>query len=165
MSLTIQKDRVATIHYVLRDDEGEIIDASERDEPLPYLHGHDNIVPGLKVALEGKAKGETISVIVPPEEGYGEVTSDELQAMPKEAFPDDIEPGDQLEFEDEEGDSIPIWVVEIQDDVVHVDVDHPLAGVNLHFEVEVLDVREATAQELEDGYPAGEGDDEDDDAE
>ena len=160
MNLTIQNDRVATIHFVLKDDDGEIIDSSrEENEPLVYLHGHENIVPGLEAALLGKSAGAKVKVVVEPADGYGESTTDELQAMPREAFPEDVEAGDYLVFEGEDGEEMPIWVVEVEDDVVHIDVDHPLAGMRLHFDVEVLEVREATVEELDHGHPHFEGED------
>jgi len=154
MKLTIQNDHVATINFVLKDDEGEVIDASEANDPLVYLHGHENVVPGLEAALLGKAPGDRVQVVVEPADGYGETTTDELVAIPREAFEgDDIEPGMLVELEDEDGDLIPVWIAEIDDDAVHVDVDHPLAGLRLHFDCEILEVRKATADELEHGHP------------
>ena len=159
MKLTIQNDRVATLNFVLKDDDGDVIDASEAGDPLIYLHGHDNIVPGLEKALNGKSTGDKVKVVVEPADGYGETTTDELQAIPREAFPEDVEPGMLVELEDEDGEMVPIWVVEVEDDVVHVDIDHPLAGMRLHFDVDVVDVRAATAEEIEHGHPHVDGED------
>lgn len=154
---TIQKDHVVTLHYILRDDDGDVIDASEAGDPMIYLHGHESIVPGLEKALDGKAVGDKLKVVVEPEDGYGETTSEELEPLPREAFPEEIEPGMHFLVEDDDGDMCPVWIVEFDDEVVHVDLDHPLAGVRLNFEVEVLDVRPATKNELEHGHVHGEG--------
>lgn len=161
MKLTIQNDRVATLNFVLTDDDGDIIDASEAGDPLVYLHGHENVVPGLETALLGKSAGDKLKVVVEPEDGYGEATTDELHAIPREAFDDDIEAGMLVELEDEDGEMIPVWIAEIEDDVVHVDVDHPLAGMRLHFDLEVLDVRAATDDEIAHGHPHFEDEDDD----
>ncbi|MCA9494678.1 MAG: peptidylprolyl isomerase [Myxococcales bacterium] len=153
---TIQKDHVVTIHYILRDDDGDVIDASEAGEPMIYLHGHENIVPGLEKQLEGKKVGDKLTAVVEPEDGYGEPSVAELEPLPREAFPEDIEAGMQFMVEDDDGDLCPVWIVEFDDEVVHVDLDHPLAGVRLHFEVEIVEIRPATKEELAHGHVHGE---------
>ncbi|TNF23672.1 MAG: peptidylprolyl isomerase [Deltaproteobacteria bacterium] len=160
MNLKIENDRVATLNFVLKDDDGDIIDASEADAPLVYLHGHENIVPGLEAALLGKVAGDRVQVVVEPQDGYGETTTDELIALPRDAFEGDVEVGDLVELEDDDGDLIPVWVAEVDDDAIHVDVDHPLAGMRLHFDVEVLAVRSATEDEIGHGHPHFDDDDE-----
>lgn len=155
---TIADGMVVSMHYTLKDDEGEVLDSSREDgEAFAYLHGHGNIVPGLEKALVGLAPGAKLEVVVPPEEGYGAIESDGPEAVDRAAFPPDAElfPGMPLVAESEDGHDFTVFVVEVKDDVVLVDTDHPLAGENLHFEVEVLDVREATAVELSHGHPHG----------
>lgn len=150
-ALTAQTDRVVTIHYVLTLGEGKEVDRSG-DEPLVYLHGHENIVPGLERQLEGKGIGDKLKVTVAPADGYGEADSDSTKKMPKAAFPPGVEVGMQLAMEDEEGDEMPLWVKEVTQDSVVIDFNHPLAGETLHFDVEVVDVRAATEEELAHGH-------------
>jgi FKBP-type peptidyl-prolyl cis-trans isomerase SlyD len=151
----IAKDRVAAIHYVLRDDEGEVLDSSEGDEPLTYLHGADNIVTGLEEGLAGKAAGDEVTVVVSPEKGYGPRTTDGPEAWPRKAFPAelDLEEGMELDVQTPDGASRTIHVVGVEGDEVWIDRDHPLAGMTLRFEVKVVSVRDATSAELAHGHP------------
>ena len=149
---------VVTLQYTLRDDDGEILDSSDDGEPLSYLHGADNIVPGLERELTGKKAGDTFKVAVAPADGYGERTGQTTQ-VPREALGEatDIEVGDQVYAQDEDGDVIPLWITELATDHVMVSPDHPLAGATLHFQIEVSSIRSATAEELEHGHPHGPG--------
>ena len=151
--MQIANETAVWLKYTLKNDAGEILDASEDDEPLIYIHGQGDIVPGLEKALAGKAAGEKLSVKVSPEEGYGVRSEKKVQTVPRSAFEDDaeIEPGTQFQAEGPDGVSI-VTVVEVDDDEVTIDANHPLAGENLHFEVEVMKVRAATAEELEHGH-------------
>jgi FKBP-type peptidyl-prolyl cis-trans isomerase SlyD len=157
MANTIEVDKVVTFHYVLRNDSGSVIDRSQTDAPLEYLHGSGAIVPGLERALEGKAAGEKLKVAVPPEDGYGARDPNGRQEFPRDDFPEDlmIEPGMQLMVENEEGDEVPVWVLSVDARRVTLDLNHPLAGEKLHFEVDVVSIRDATAEELEHGHPHG----------
>jgi len=150
----IEDDVVVTLHYTLRDPSGELLDQSDADDPLLYLHGHENIVPGLEDALAGRAVGEKLDAVIPPEQGYGP-KSGESERVPRSAMPPDVEIGMELLAEDEEGDVSPFWIVGIEGDEVLVTQDHPLAGVTLHFSVEVIAMRPATKEELEHGHPHG----------
>jgi FKBP-type peptidyl-prolyl cis-trans isomerase SlyD len=161
---SIAAGKVVTLAYSLRDEEGDVLDSSEDDGPLVYLHGQDNIVPGLEKALTGKTVGEKLRVVVPPEEGYGEWDEEGVQVLARGTFPPEVEleVGLQLVMEDEDGDPMPFWIAEIAGDDVTIDFNHPLAGAQLDFDVEVLAIRDATEAELSHGHPHEDGDDHDD---
>ncbi|MDX9959846.1 MAG: peptidylprolyl isomerase [Clostridia bacterium] len=150
--MNIEKDRVVSIDYELKDSEGKIIDRSEGD-PLTYLHGNDNLIPGLERELEGKKAGDSLSVTVAPADGYGERDDELIFAVSKSDFaePDKIEVGMQFQAHQEGSVNI-VTVVGVTDDEVKVDANHPLAGKTLHFDVNVKEVREASAEELEHGH-------------
>ncbi len=153
----IADDVVVTIDYTLRNSGGQVLDSSSGDEPLTYLHGHQNIVPGLEAALTGKRKGDTVKIAVPPEEGYGPRDPAGVRALSRDTFPPeaDVRPGVQFVAELEDGEHIALWIVGVDDEHVHVDMNHPLAGETLHFEVEVVELRQANANELTHGHPHG----------
>jgi FKBP-type peptidyl-prolyl cis-trans isomerase SlyD len=150
---------VVTIHYTLSNDAGQILDTSEGMEPMAYLHGADNIVTGLEKALDGKAVGDDLKVAVPPEEGYGLSSGADPFTVERGAFPDgvELESGMQFGAEDEQGNMRPVWIVHVDDEGVHLTLDHPLAGETLHFEVKVVELRAATAEEVAHGHPHGPG--------
>jgi len=145
---------VVSFNYTLTDDSGAVIDSSEGGAPLQYLHGYDNIIPGLESALEGVECGHKSTVIVEPSDGYGEVDDEAIFEGGRDKFPDGMEicTGMQFAGETPNGD-VPLTVVEVRDDSVVVDANHPLAGERLHFDVEVVDIRPASDEELELGYP------------
>ncbi len=151
--MQISKDKVVAINYTLRDSEGEVLDASPEGEPLQYVHGAGNIIPGLENALEGKEPGDDLSVTVPPEEAYGERDDRLQQDVPLEMFQgvDKVEPGMRFQAQTEGGTQI-VTVAAVEDDKVTVDANHPLAGQTLSFEVNVSEVREASDEELEHGH-------------
>lgn len=151
--MTIAANKVAAIHYTLTNNDGEVLDSSTGQEPLVYLHGFQNLVPGLELALTGKAVGDKLSVTVKPEDGYGEVDPDMVQELPRDMFAgvDDIEVGMEFHAQTDNGLQI-VEVIEIDGDTVTIDGNHPLAGVTLNFEVEVMEIREATAEELQHGH-------------
>ncbi len=152
--MEITKDRVASLEYSLHLGDGKIIDSSEEDDLLVYLHGHEEIVPGLEKALEGKKVGDTLKVEVPPEDAYGEYDPEGVEEVPREDFPAEmeLEAGGMVSATDEDGDEVDFLVKEVKGNTVVVDFNHPLAGKTLHFEVKVREVREATAEELEHGH-------------
>ncbi len=154
---TITKDTAARFNYTLKDDEGTIIDQSQ-GEPLAYLHGHNNIIPGLEKALEGKSAGEKISVSIEPADGYGEYQEQAVQTVPRSNFQgvEDIQPGMQFQSE-ADGQIMLVAVTEVNKDSITVDANHPLAGKNLNFEVEIVEVRAATEDELNHGHVHGAG--------
>ena len=144
---------VATIHYTLTDDAGTIIDRSSPDAPLSYLHGAGNIVPGLEQALTGHKVGDRFSADIPPETGYGPRHDGLVQTLPISAFQgaDTVQPGMQFEARTEQGPLV-FMVTRVEENQVTVDGNHPLAGKTLHFAIEVADVRDSTAQELQQGH-------------
>jgi FKBP-type peptidyl-prolyl cis-trans isomerase SlyD len=149
--------KVVSIHYTLRDDAGDVVDSSAEGDPLEYLHGAGNIVPGLEAAMAGRAVGDKFSVDVPPDQGYGEVDDDQVRTVPRRAFPAGLEPevGMQLMVAGEDDEPMPVWIAEFDDEEITLDANHPLAGETLHFEIEVVAVRAATAEEVEHGHPHG----------
>lgn len=152
MSLAITQDRVVSLSYTLTIDGAEI----ERGN-IDYLHGHQNIVPGLEEGLEGAEAGAKLSVEVPPGLGYGERMEMELQRVPRTAFPEDmdIQRGMQFGAHGPDGHAIPVWVADVESDVVVIDLNHPLAGATLVFDVEILSVREGTDEEKSHGHMHG----------
>ncbi|MCV6627351.1 MAG: peptidylprolyl isomerase [Cellvibrionaceae bacterium] len=144
---------VGIIHYTLRNEGGETIDTSEGEAPLEYLHGYQNIVPGLELELAGKKVGDKLKTVIAAEQGYGEIDPNLIQELPLEMFQgvEKVEPGMEFHAETEHGLQI-VEVVEVEQDTVTIDGNHPLAGLDLHFEVEVVGIREATADELEHGH-------------
>ena len=157
--MQISKDLVASIHYTLKNADGEVLDTSEGQEPLHYVHGAQNIVPGLEKELEGKTSGDKLAVVVEPIDGYGEYNAELIQELPKDMFAgvDTIEVGMEFQSQTPEGDMQIIEVKSIDGDKITVDGNHPMAGQTLHFDVEITDVREATKDELEHGHVHGEG--------
>lgn len=153
--MQIAQQKVVTIDYTLTDDEGAIIDKSEGGS-FAYLHGAGNIIPGLEQALEGKQAGDSLQVQVAPDEGYGQRNDELAQTVPKEMFGDqEPQTGQQFYAETPDGQTIMVTVVAADGDQVTIDANHPLAGVNLNFDVQVLEVRDASAEELEHGHVHG----------
>lgn len=152
----IEDDRVVGLSYTLTDADGAELDRATRDDPLLYLHGHDNIVPGLEAALAGRAVGDRFDVELAPEDAFGPRLADAERVVPRDAFPEELElsPGLELALE-EDGEIIPFWIKHADDDRVVIDLNHPFAGRTVRFTGEVLTIREATADELEHGHPHG----------
>lgn len=157
--MKIADNCVVTMHYTLTNGKGQVIDSSRQGDPLPYLHGAGNIVPGLEKELLDLEPGATVKVIVQPEEAYGPVFEEAVQTIPKDAFQgvDEIEPGMQFQAQGPEGQVQLITVKEIEEDGIVVDGNHPLAGQVLHFDVEIVEVREATDEEKDNGHPHRDG--------
>ncbi len=158
MQQHIAKDKVVSIDYTLTGAAGEVIDSSQGGEPLTYLHGGGNIIPGLERALEGKSVGDQVNATVAPDQGYGQKPPALVQGVPRTQFPGvtDIKVGMQFQAQTNHGPRV-VTVVGVSDDTVTVDANHPLAGETLNFAVKVVDVRDATAQELDHGHPHGPG--------
>ena len=149
---------VASIHYTLKNDAGEVLDSSDGREPLLYLHGAGNIIPGLENALVGKVAGDKVSVSVNPEEGYGLPQDDLVQIVPRESFQgvDQIDVGMRFQADSSQGPMV-VTVTAVDEENVTVDGNHPLAGENLNFDAEVVEVRAASDEEKEHGHPHGPG--------
>jgi FKBP-type peptidyl-prolyl cis-trans isomerase SlyD len=155
--MQIAQNKVVTLDYTLKDDDGKVVDQSEGGQFL-YLHGASNIIPGLENALEGKAAGDQVSVTIAPEDGYGERSEEMVQQVPKEMFQGtDVKVGAQYHAQGPNGEQLVVTVVEHNDETVTVDGNHPLAGVQLNFDVKVMDVRDATDDELSHGHVHGPG--------
>ncbi len=154
----VTKNKVISIAYTLRLSGGDLIDESTAEEPLLYLHGAGNIVPGLEKELEGAAVGAKLSAVVPPDEGYGPRIGDP-QEVPRAAFPEgaELHEGMAVMAEDEQGHQIPLFITGLTEETVTVDPNHPLAGETLHFEVTVVETRDATVEEIAHGHPHGPG--------
>lgn len=154
----IANDTVVSFNYTLTNEQGEVLDKSN-GEPLAYLHGHHNIIPGLENALVGKTVGDKLTVTVEPKDGYGEYLAEAVQEVPRANFQgvDNISAGMQFQTQTEDGHVMLVTVKDVNDDVVIVDGNHPLAGVTLTFDVEIVEVREATADEIAHGHAHGIG--------
>lgn len=157
--MELTKDMVVTINYHLKDDDGNTIDQSS-DGSFTYLHGAKNIIPGLENALEGKKAGDELSLTIEPAEAYGEKNLENIQRVPRNMFPPDIDIKPGMQFNAQSGDGQPLAVVvtAVEDDAIIVDGNHPLAGMTLHFEIEVINVREASEEELQHGHVHAPGD-------
>ncbi len=158
--MKVAANSVVNIDYRLTSPEGELIDSSEGEAPLAYLHGHGQIVPGLERALLGKTAGDHLEVELAPADGYGEREAEKVIEISKEALPEGVSPevGMELLADGPDGELLPVWVTNVAADTVTLDANHPLAGQTLCFAVTVRGVREATAEELEHGHVHGEGD-------
>jgi FKBP-type peptidyl-prolyl cis-trans isomerase SlyD len=155
--MQITDNTAVQFHYTLTNSSGEQLDSSHGEEPLSYLHGAGNIIPGLEAALAGKTAGESFSVTIPPADAYGEIDDSMVQIVSKKMFDGmDIEIGMQFHADVSHGAGV-ITVTEIQGDDVTVDGNHPLAGETLIFDVNVVDVRQATADEIAHGHIHGAG--------
>ena len=154
MSLLIGNNLVVSMHYKLTNNEGQVLDSSEGAEPLSYLHGAGNIIPGLEQALVGKVQGEKLQVQVAPGDAYGEIRAEMIQVVPRAAFQgvDTIEPGMAFQAQGPDGATQQIMVREVDGDNITIDANHPLAGVELTFDVEIVGVREASEEEIAHGH-------------
>ena len=161
--LKVADNLVVGMEYVLILADGQVIDQSQPGEPLYYLQGHQNIIPGLEKELAGLSVGDEKEVTVAPADAYGESYPENVQEIPKDLFPEGatIFPGMPLQLNNPEtGQMIPAQITEVKDDVVIVDMNHPLAGETLTFNVRIAAIREASAEELEHGHAHGvDGDD------
>lgn len=157
--MSISQHKVVTIHYKVADSVSEdVIDSSEGGDPMTYLHGAQNIIPGLEQALEGKAVGDELEVVIEAADAYGEHSADRVQQVPLSAFQDmdQVEAGMMVTAQTEHG-QVNLLVTEVEGDQVTVDANHPLAGKSLKFNVTVEDVREASEEELAHGHVHGPG--------
>ena len=159
MSETVAAGKVVLMHYTLTNPEGETLDSSAGRDPLAYLHGASNIVPGLERQLTGLAVGDHVDAVVPPEEGYGMRNPNATHVLSKSAFPEDfpIAVGTPLALQGEGGQVLHCFIVAVREDAVMVDANHPLAGVTLHFAVDIVEIRDASDEEKAHGHPHGVG--------
>jgi FKBP-type peptidyl-prolyl cis-trans isomerase SlyD len=154
----ITADSVVLIHYTLKDDSGAVLDSSAGGEPLAYIQGHGNLVPGLEKALEGKQDGNTLVITVSPADGYGIRDEKLVQRVPKRSLQGSGEIRKGMQFQARTDDGMRLFTVTgVAGDMVMLDGNHPLADQNLHFDIEVVSVRESTTEELEHGHVHGAG--------
>jgi FKBP-type peptidyl-prolyl cis-trans isomerase SlyD len=155
--MKIASGSVVGIDYSLHLGDGKVIDASAPGEPMTYLHGEGQIVPGLEAALEGLSIGDTRQVVLSPDEGYGDHDPSGVQEVQRTAFPPGFEPkiGMELTAEGPDGEPVPFSVREVRPESVVIDLNHPLAGKTLHFDVTIREVRAATPDEIAHGHAHG----------
>ncbi|TLS68170.1 peptidylprolyl isomerase [Mariprofundus erugo] len=156
--MQIADNKVVSIHYTLTNDDGEVIDSSRDAEPLVYLHGAENIIPGLEQALAGKVAGDDLKVSIAPSDAYGDFDENMVQVVPREMFQgvDTLEPGMEFQAQTSQGVQV-IRIAAVDGDDITIDGNHPLAGETLHFDVSVAAVREASEEELAHGHVHGHG--------
>jgi FKBP-type peptidyl-prolyl cis-trans isomerase SlyD len=148
-----EKNKVVSFNYTLKDSDGNELDSSEGSEPLTYLHGAENIIPGLEAAINEKAAGDSVTAVIAPEDAYDQRNEEQVSKVPRDKFGgiEGLAVGVQLQAQTPDGPRI-VRVVDMDDENVTIDANHPLAGVTLHFEVTVTDVRDATEEEIEHGH-------------
>jgi FKBP-type peptidyl-prolyl cis-trans isomerase SlyD len=152
--MQVKSGAVVSLTYTLTDDEGITIDSNVGHPALVYLHGYGNIIPGLEKGLEGASNGDKLNVDVAPADGYGDVDAERLFELGKEDFPEGLPLEEGMQFVAETGSGeMALTITEVRDATVICDANHPLAGMTLHFAIEILDVREATKEELEAEQP------------
>ncbi|MFP4352499.1 MAG: peptidylprolyl isomerase [Puniceicoccaceae bacterium] len=151
--MEIEKDKVVTMHYTLRNDNGDVLDSSEGKDPLSYLHGRGNLIPGLERRIEGESAGSEKEVRVPSQEAYGAEDPSKKFEVPRAQFPEEAEivPGARFRAEGASG-PVVVRVDSVAGDQVTIDANHPLAGQDLNFSVKVVAVRDASAEEIERGH-------------
>lgn len=156
--MQIGKNKVVTLNYVLKNDAGEILDQSQ-DGSFLYLHGASNIIPGLEQALENKSVGDSFNVNIAAADAYGERDDSMVQVVPRDMFEADapVEAGMQFHAQTPEGHMITVTVTSVEGDEITVDGNHPLAGEALNFDVSVVDIRDASEEELDHGHVHGPG--------
>ena len=151
--MQIANNTVVSIYYTLKDSEGKILDQAPEGHPLVYLHGHQNIIPGLEAALVNKSVGDSVEASIEPEQAYGTVNPALIQEVPREQFQGiaTLEVGMQFQASTESG-PVPVVITKVGEDLITVDGNHPLAGKSLNFSVKIDDIRDATAEELAQGH-------------
>ena len=158
--MTVGKNKVVSLNYTLKNSEGNVLDTSEGRAPLMYLHGVGGLIPGLESQLEGKEKGTKMNVVIAPEDAYGKRSGDLLHVVPKSGFRgeegDEMVVGMQVQLETENGPAI-ATIAKIEGEDVTLDLNHPLADMELHFDVSIEDIREATEEEINHGHAHGPG--------
>lgn len=149
----VQDDVIVTLHYTVTVD-GEVVDTSQNDEPIFFIQGKGQIIPGLEHALYGMKTGESKEFAVAPKDAYGEVDEDAFAEIPRSEFPPEIpiEAGVELQLSNDEGEELEAFIVSADEDTVHLNFNHPLAGKKLDFSVQVIELRQATAEELDHGH-------------
>jgi len=158
--MKISSNKVATLAYTLKDDDGQILDKADKENPFLYMHGTGGIIKGLESALDDKSVDDSFNIIVAPEDAYGERDDKLIETVPRNMFEgisdENMVPGAQFHAQTPQGTQV-ITIASVQDETVNIDANHPLAGQTLHFEVAVMDIREATEEEIAHGHPHAAG--------
>lgn len=156
--MNITEKCVVSMHYKLTDEAGQLLDES-KDVPLAYIHGTNSLIPGLEKQLDGKSAGDKITATVPPEDGYGPVMPQLIQNLPKNTFQgvEKIEVGMEFEASNENNEKMIVRVDAVNGEEITINGNHPLAGKTLNFDVNIVEVREASEEELSHGHVHGEG--------
>ncbi|NIR38744.1 MAG: peptidylprolyl isomerase [Actinobacteria bacterium] len=157
--MPVADQKVVTLTYTLSDPNGKELERSAEDSPLTYLHGAKNIVPGLEKELTGKEVGDDFQAVVAPEDGYGPKRGLKPVRLPRSKFAKDAElkPGIAFMTQGPQGQSMPLWIKKVQGPTVVCSVEHPFAGLELHFRGKIVDIRDATEEEVEHGHAHGPG--------
>lgn len=159
MTDIVAKDLVVKIAYTLRSSDGEVLDSATEDDALYYLHGHGNLLPKFEEHLNGAKPGDDVAFKLSPEEGYGDKLEDPVQRIDREMLQGDFEPEVGMQIVADFGDGPRVFEIQtVTQEYIEIDLNHPLAGEELHFEVKVLAIREAHPTELEHGHAHGDGD-------
>lgn len=155
--LSVRDDLVVSLDYTLRLADGQVVDTSEGTDPLQFIQGRGEIIPGLEAQLYGMTVGQEKQVEVAPADGYGEMDVDLFETLPRAMFPQDmeLEQGMAFRMRSEDGQTVIAYVDSVEDENVVVNLNHPLAGERLFFSVKIADLREATPEELEGGCAGG----------
>lgn len=156
--MKITANKVGIVHYTLKNGDGKTLDTSEGKPPLEYIHGKGNLIPGMENSLEGKEKGSKFQIVIEPKDAYGDKSDAMINEVPLSNFPekDQVKAGVMFQSQTPQGIKVGT-VIKIENETVTLDFNHPLAGETLHFQVEVVDVRDATEDELSHGHIHGEG--------
>jgi FKBP-type peptidyl-prolyl cis-trans isomerase SlyD len=154
-SNVVAENKVISLHYTLRDEDGDVIDTSDGRGPMQFIQGAGQIIPGLEESLYGMQVGDEKQITVEPEKAYGEVDPEAFQLVPRDRFPDDMDLEEGMGFRMRDGETdevVEVYVAEVRPTGILLDLNHPLAGETLDFQVRVEDVRPATDEELEHGH-------------
>lgn len=157
--MAIGQNKVITMNYTLKDNDGNIIQTTENKEPFSFLTGNRQILPKLETEIDGMIIGSKKNVKIPANEAYGEYSEQAIQQVNKNNFPGNVDLKVGMEFvaNSPEGNQMPFIITDIKDEEVTIDFNHPLAGVDLEFDIELIDVRDATVEELQHGHVHGAG--------
>lgn len=155
--MSLQKDQVVTFNYTLKNEEGKTIDAAPKEQPFSFISGNNQILPKLEEQLGEMLIGSKKTIVLPPDEAYGDYSEDAIQVVKRTEFPEgtDIQVGMGFVADTPDGRQMPFTITEVKGEDVTLDFNHPMAGQTLTFEVELMDTREATAEELDHGHVHG----------
>ncbi len=156
--MVVAKQKVVQIHYELKNKDGQVMDSSAGRDPLVYIHGMGNLIPGLEAELEGKEKGAKLLAVIPPEQAYGEPNDNKIIVVSKSGFQgtEELQAGMQVQLDTDQGPAMAV-ITKIEGESVTLDANHPLAGETLYFDVEVVEIRDADAEEVSHGHVHGPG--------